>query len=263
MLVLLAADVALLRLTDLPSLQVYRVGDWQAPFGIVLVADRLSAMMVLLATVLGFAALLFSLAHWHRTGPRFHPLLQFLMMGVNGAFLTGDVFNLFVFFEVLLAASYGLALYGSGRQRVREGMHYIVINLTASLLFLIGATLLYAVTGTLNFADLAARVPHGGCRRSRASGSRRWRARRRLSGEGGDVASLFLAARHLWCGERAVGRGIRHSYQGGCVCRAAHVAAAVRRGPGRIAGFGATWLMAGGMATLGFGADRSARVAGH
>jgi multicomponent K+:H+ antiporter subunit D len=115
--------------------------------------------MVLLAAVLGIAALVFSLARWHRAGPRFHSLVQFLLMGLNGAFLTGDLFNLFVFFELLLAASYGLALHGSGTARVRESLHYIVINLAASLFFLIGVGLLYGVTGTLNMADLALRIP--------------------------------------------------------------------------------------------------------
>ena len=80
-------------------------------------------------------------------------------MGINGAFLTGDLFNLFVFFEVLLAASYGLALHGSGSARVKAGLHYIVVNLAASLLFLIGVSLIYGVAGTLNMADLAARIP--------------------------------------------------------------------------------------------------------
>jgi multicomponent K+:H+ antiporter subunit D len=137
---------------------VYRVGDWPFPFGIVLVADRLSALLVLLASVLGFAAAWFSMARWHRAGPRFHALLQFLLMGVNGAFLTGDLFNLFVFFEVLLVASYGLALHGSGTPRVRASLHYIAVNLLASLLFLIGASLIYGTTGTLNMADLSARI---------------------------------------------------------------------------------------------------------
>src|SRR5690606_30941948 len=86
-------------------------------------------------------------------------LFQFLLMGVNGAVLTGDLFNLFVFFEVMLAASYGLALHGSGPTRVKAGLHYIAINLAASLLFLIGVALVYGVTGTLNMADLAVRVP--------------------------------------------------------------------------------------------------------
>ncbi len=80
-------------------------------------------------------------------------------MGVNGAFLTGDVFNLFVFFEVLLIASYGLMLHGAGAERLKAGMQYIVINLTGSSLFLVGVGMIYAVTGTLNMADLAVQVP--------------------------------------------------------------------------------------------------------
>jgi multicomponent K+:H+ antiporter subunit D len=137
---------------------VYRLGDWPVPFAIVLVLDRLSALMLLLTSLLGTAAAVFSLARWHRAGVHFHPLLQFLLMGLNGAFLTGDLFNLFVFFEVLLAASYGLVLYGSGSVRVMTGMQYIAINLVASLLFLVGVSLIYGVTGTLNMADLAARI---------------------------------------------------------------------------------------------------------
>ena len=90
------------------------LGNWAAPFGIVLVIDRLSALMVGLTAILAVPVLTFSLARWHSAGAHFHSLFQFLLMGVNGAFLTGDLFNLFVFFEVLLAASYGLALHGSG-----------------------------------------------------------------------------------------------------------------------------------------------------
>jgi multicomponent K+:H+ antiporter subunit D len=139
--------------------RVYPLGNWPAPFGIVLVLDRLSALLLVLTAVLATAALLFSLARWHRVGVYFHPLFQFLLAGLNGAFLTGDLFNLFVFFEVLLAASYGLVLYGGGIARVRSGMHYIVINLAASFLFLIGVSLIYGVTGTLNLSDIALRVP--------------------------------------------------------------------------------------------------------
>jgi len=138
---------------------VYRLGGWPAPFAIVLVVDRLAALMVLLTSTLAAAAVVFSVARWHRVGIFFHPLFQFLLMGINGAFLTGDLFNLFVFFEVLLAASYGLALHGSGSARVMAGLHYIVINLAASLLFLIGVSLIYGVCGTLNMADLAVRIP--------------------------------------------------------------------------------------------------------
>ena len=154
-LALVAVGIALVGLMNVSPVTVYRIGDWAAPFGIVLVVDRLSAVMVLLASVLAVASLVFSTARWHRAGPRFYSLMMFLLVGVNGAFLTGDLFNLFVFFEVLLTASYGLALHGSGGPRVRAGLHYITVNLAASLLFLIGVSLIYGATGTLNMADLA------------------------------------------------------------------------------------------------------------
>ncbi|WP_136162701.1 monovalent cation/H+ antiporter subunit D [Sphingomonas flavalba] len=160
---LLAIAIALLRATDPYGVAaaplVYRLGDWAAPFGIVLVVDRLSALMLLLTSILGFTSLFYALARWDRAGPRFHALFLLLLMGVNGAFLTGDIFNLFVFFEVLLAASYGLVLHGSGTTRAKAGLHYVAINVATSLLFLIGVSLIYSVTGTLNMADLAARVP--------------------------------------------------------------------------------------------------------
>src|SRR5690606_3263090 len=126
----------------------YLLGNWAAPFGIVLVLDRLSAMMLALTSVLGIATLIYSLARCHSVGSHFPPMFQLLMMGVSGAFLTGDLFNLFVFFEVMLAASYGLMLHGSGPLRVKTGLHYIVINLGAALLFLIGVSLIYGSTGT-------------------------------------------------------------------------------------------------------------------
>ena len=137
---------------------VYAVGNWQAPFGIVLVVDRLSAVMLTLSATVSLATVVYAVARWDRPGQPFHSLFQLLTMGLNGAFLTGDLFNLFVFFEVLLAASYGLVLRGVGADRVRTGMHYIAVNLTASFLFLIGVALIYGVAGTLNMADLAGRV---------------------------------------------------------------------------------------------------------
>ncbi|MDE1157262.1 MAG: monovalent cation/H+ antiporter subunit D [Neorhizobium sp.] len=137
----------------------YLLGNWASPFGIVLVVDGLSAMMVLLTAILALACLVYSLARWHAVGAHFHTMFQLLLMGANGAFLTGDLFNLFVFFEVMLAASYGLLLHGSGALRVKAGMHYIAINLAAALLFLIGVSLIYGTAGTLNMADLAARIP--------------------------------------------------------------------------------------------------------
>ena len=156
---LLALAIMLAARAEAPLAHAYALGGWPAPFGIVLVADRLSALMVLLAAALGAAALVFSIARWQRAGPHFHSLVQFLLAGLNGAFLTGDLFNLFVFFELLLVASYGLALHGSGTPRVRSSLHYIVINLAASLLFLVGVSLMYGIAGTLNMADLAVRLP--------------------------------------------------------------------------------------------------------
>lgn len=161
----LVVALALLRWVNAPatgtgagSIGVYLAGNWQAPFGIVLVADRLSAMMVALTGVVAFAASIYSTSRWDRAGVHFHPLLQLQLMGLNGAFLTGDLFNLFVFFEVMLASSYGLLLHGSGRNRVSAGLHYIAINLAASSLFLIGAAMLYGATGTLNLADMGLRI---------------------------------------------------------------------------------------------------------
>jgi len=141
------------------SIGVYLPGNWQVPFGIVLVVDRLSALMLVLTGIIGVSALLFAMARWDGAGSSFHALFQIQLMGLYGAFLTADLFNLFVFFEVLLAASYGLLLHGSGRARVSSGLHYISINLLASSLFLIGAALIYGVTGTLNMADLALKIP--------------------------------------------------------------------------------------------------------
>jgi len=141
-----------------PLADVYRLGNWPAPFAIVLVADRLSAILLLLCAVLGLAALVFAQAHHYKAGPHFHSMMQFLLAGINGAFLTGDLFNLFVFFEVMLSASYALALHGTGVTRVRAGLHYVVINLVASAFFLIGVAMIYGVTGTLNMADIAVKV---------------------------------------------------------------------------------------------------------
>ena len=137
---------------------VYAIGGWPAPFGIVLVVDRLTAVMLTLGAIVSLATLVYSIARWDRPAQPFHSLFQFLAVGLNGAFLTGDLFNLFVFFEVLLAASYGLLLRGATGPRVKMGLHYIAINLAASLLFLIGVALIYGVAGTLNMADLAGRA---------------------------------------------------------------------------------------------------------
>ncbi|MHB1373031.1 MAG: monovalent cation/H+ antiporter subunit D [Thauera sp.] len=141
------------------SVRTYALGAWPAPFGIVLVLDRLSALMLLLAAVLGLGVLLYAINGWDLRGKHFHPLFQFQLMGINGAFLTGDFFNLFVFFEILLIASYGLMVHGGGGLRMKAGVQYVVTNLVGSSVFLIAVGLIYSVTGTLNMADLAVKVP--------------------------------------------------------------------------------------------------------
>ena len=159
----LVAAVAILwqvnRAAGPDAIAVHLTSNWAAPFGIALVADRLSSMLLVVVGVVSLGAALYASAGWGRAGSYFHPLFQIQLMGINGAFLTGDLFNLFVFFEVMLAASYGLQLHGSGWPRVRSGMHYIAINLLASSLFLIGLAILYGVMGTLSMADVAAKVP--------------------------------------------------------------------------------------------------------
>ena len=141
------------------SIRTYELGNWPAPFGIVLVLDRLSAMMVLLTSLLALAVLVHAmLTNLDRRGWHFHPMAQFQLLGLNGAFLTGDLFNLFVFFEVLLIASYGLLLHGQGAARLQAGVQYVVVNLVGSTLFLVAVGILYGVTGTLNLADMAVRV---------------------------------------------------------------------------------------------------------
>ncbi len=141
------------------TVTLYQLGDWAAPFGIVVVGDRLSTLMVLLTAVLAFFVLLYSMASgWDERGRHFHALFQFQLMGIMGAFLTGDLFNLFVFFEVLLIASYGLMIHAGGRERLRAGVQYVLFNLLGSTLFLFALGSIYAETGTLNMADLAQRV---------------------------------------------------------------------------------------------------------
>jgi multicomponent K+:H+ antiporter subunit D len=235
-------------------LGVYRLGDWPTPFAIVLVVDRLSALMLALTSLVAAAAVVFSLARWHRAGPHFHALFQFLLMGLNGAFLTGDLFNLFVFFEVLLAASYGLALHGAEPVRIRAGLHYVAVNLAASLLFLIGVSLIYGVTGTLNMADLAAAVPQLG------------RKDRILFEAGAGVLGIaFLTKAGMW----PLCLWLPRTYAAASPPVACVFAVLTKVGVyvvlrlwlllfgdavGTPAQFGGEWLLIGGLATVAFGA---------
>jgi multicomponent K+:H+ antiporter subunit D len=154
----LVTAVTLLGRVEGGVIHVYLASNWEAPFGIVLVADRLAALLLVLAGVVGLATALYAEAAWARAGVYFRPLFQIQLMGLNGAFLTGDLFNLFVFFEVMLAASYGLQLHGSGWPRVRSGLHYLAVNLLASALFLVGLAVIYGIMGTLSMADIAAKL---------------------------------------------------------------------------------------------------------
>lgn len=158
-LALLGLSVWVLQTAASGNLEVLLLGNWQAPFGIVMVLDRLSALMLLTTSLLALAALWYAMtSDVDKQGAHFHVLFQIQLFGLNGAFMTGDVFNLFVFFEVLLLASYGLLLHGGGRLRTRAGLHYVVINLVGSTLFLFAVGTLYGMLGTLNIADMAQAV---------------------------------------------------------------------------------------------------------
>ncbi|SFP39563.1 multisubunit potassium/proton antiporter, PhaD subunit [Nitrosomonas cryotolerans] len=150
--------VALLHAVSNGEILVYALGNWSPPFGIVLVADRLAAWMLVITALLALCALLYAIRGTDTAGPHFHVLFQLQLFGLNGAFLTGDLFNLFVFFEILLLASYSLLLHGGGRLRTKAGLHFVVINLVGSTLFLFAVGTLYGVLGTLNMADLAVKV---------------------------------------------------------------------------------------------------------
>jgi multicomponent K+:H+ antiporter subunit D len=158
-LALVAIAACLLWAASTTTPEVYLLGNWPAPFGIVLVLDRLSAMLVMLTAVLAAIVQLYAIGtDWDARGRHFHALIQFQLMGICGAFLTGDAFNLFVFFEVLLIASYALMIHGGGKMRLRAGVQYIAFNLVGSSLFLIALAAIYSVMGTLNIADLAVKA---------------------------------------------------------------------------------------------------------
>lgn len=156
---LLASAIVLLVLASDGSYQVYAFGNWQPPFGIVFVLDRLAALMLVVTAVLALFCHIYAIGGSDEGNRQFHGLFLFQLMGLNIAFLTGDLFNLFVAFEVLLIASYGLLMHGGGTVRTVPGLHYVVLNLVGSAVFLISVGMIYSVTGTLNMADLAVKVP--------------------------------------------------------------------------------------------------------
>ena len=236
------------------AMGVYLAANWQAPFGIVLALDRLSAMMLVLTRTVALASIVFAAARWHRAGVHYHPLFQFQLMGLAGAFLTADLFNLFVFFEIMLAASYGLLLHGSGSQRVQSGLHYIAINLAASSLFLIGVSMLYGITGTLNMADLARSIPQVAAA-----------DRGLLHAAAAILATAFLIKAAVWplnfwlvpaysAATAPVGALFALMTKVGIytILRLWTLLFSSEAGPSAL--FGSLWLIGGGMATMAFGA---------
>ncbi len=157
----LAAALLLLHQAAGGVMSVYALGNWPPPYGIVLVVDRLAALMVLLVFLLAVPALLMAAGggSFDARGRHFHTVFQLQLAGLAGAFLTGDIFNLFVCFEILLLASYALLVHGGGAERARAGLSYVVLNLVGSTMFLVAIAILYGTLGTLNIADMALLLP--------------------------------------------------------------------------------------------------------
>jgi multicomponent Na+:H+ antiporter subunit D len=157
---LLAAALSLLSLVWREGVQVVRVGGWPAPYGITLAADLFSALMVLLAALMGLGVIIYGRATVGQRAEHFgySALVHLLLMGVSGAFLTGDIFNLYVWFELLLIASFVLLALGGRRDQLEGAFKYVAINLFGSMLFLAAVGLLYGVAGTLNMADLSGQL---------------------------------------------------------------------------------------------------------
>jgi len=160
-LLLILAGLLLARVME-GGVQVAQMGSWAAPFGITLVADTLSALMILIAAVMALAVAVYALGDVDAVRERggYHIIFQVLMVGVCGSFITGDLFNLYVWFEVMLISSFVLLSLGGTKEQIDGAIKYAAINLIATACFLLAVALLYGVTGTLNMADLAVRVPH-------------------------------------------------------------------------------------------------------
>jgi multicomponent Na+:H+ antiporter subunit D len=142
------------------GIQTMDLGNWEAPFGITLVSDMLSALLVVTTSLIGFVSLLYSFNSIGKEREQYfyYPVFFFLLLGINGAFTTGDIFNLFVFFEVMLMASYVLLVLGGTRIQLRETIKYLLVNIIASGLFVIAVAFLYSAVGTLNMAHISQRI---------------------------------------------------------------------------------------------------------
>lgn len=159
-LISIGISTAIVYLVDRQGVLTLAVGSWKAPFGIIIVADMLAALLTLTTSIIGAAILVYSFREIGKDREKYYyySIFQFLLVGVNGAFLTGDIFNLFVFFEVMLMASYVLLVLGGTKGQLRESLKYIIVNVLSSALFVISVAYLYSITGTLNMAQLSERI---------------------------------------------------------------------------------------------------------
>ncbi|MBK5223574.1 MAG: Na+/H+ antiporter subunit D, partial [Acidimicrobiia bacterium] len=151
--------IAILVGVESNGIAAVQIGGWAPPVGVTLVADLMAALFLLVSLLTVLFVLVFAIGQGADERAIFHPCYLVLTGGVAGSFLAGDLFNLFVCFEMMLIASYVFITLGGTREQVRSGMTYVVINLTASTLFVTGVAFVYAATGTLNFADLAVKYP--------------------------------------------------------------------------------------------------------
>ncbi|MFQ5588957.1 MAG: complex I subunit 5 family protein [Nitrospiria bacterium] len=162
---ILVTNVSLLSAIDQGGIRSYRLGGWPAPFGIVLVGDLLSGIMLVLGSIIAACALFYSFGYLKEDDQQaiFHPLFFFLWTGTNGTFLTGDIFNLFVMFEIILMSIYSLLTLLGDKKQIEAGLKLISMGLLSSAMFLAAVGGIYALAGTLNMADLAVKVkPHAG-----------------------------------------------------------------------------------------------------
>lgn len=157
----LLAALFLLMKVQADGIQAVTLGSWAAPFGISMVSDLFSVLLVLTTTIIVLFVIFYSFPTIgkEREQSFYYPAVLFLLVGINGAFTTGDIFNLFVFFEVLLMASYTLIVHGGEKPQLRETIKYLLVNIISSALFVAAVAFLYSVTGTLNMADLAVKIP--------------------------------------------------------------------------------------------------------
>ncbi|MCQ6276519.1 Na+/H+ antiporter subunit D [Bacillus sp. V3B] len=163
-LVTVIISVLLVQKVHLDGVQTLNLGSWEAPFGITLVSDMLSALLVLTTSIVAFACIIHSFSSIGKDREKFYyyALVQFLIVGVNGAFTTGDIFNLFVFFEVMLMSSYVLLVLGGTKIQLRETIKYILVNVISSALFVVAVGYLYSVIGSLNMAHISSRISEAG-----------------------------------------------------------------------------------------------------